>query len=148
MSYEVRVIEVAARPTIVVKATTSWKRFPSVWKEMLDEVWTCLRAGGIDQGCRNIMLYLDDVPHVEVGVELLTPCPLTGRVTASNLPGGRVATTLHRGSYNGLASAHQAVRAWCAAAGEEMSGVLWEVYGHNHNDVSQVWTEIYWFLAR
>jgi len=33
-----------------------------------------LRAGGINSGCRNVMLYWDDVPRVEVGVELSRPC--------------------------------------------------------------------------
>ena len=32
------------------------------------------------------MLYLDDVPHVEVGVEPTEPCPLTGRVVARDDP--------------------------------------------------------------
>jgi effector-binding domain-containing protein len=45
------------------------------------------------------MLYLDDTSRVEVGVELLRPCPLTGRVVSSSLPAGRVAKTVHYGSY-------------------------------------------------
>ena len=87
MSYQVTVTDVAVRPTAVVAATTTWQEFPALWKELLDEVWACLRAGGIQRGCRNVMLYRDDVPHVEVGVELRQPCPLTGRVVASALPG-------------------------------------------------------------
>jgi hypothetical protein len=55
---------------------------------MLDEVWACLRAADIHRGCRNVMLYLDDTPRVEVGVELTQPCPLTGRVVSSSLPAG------------------------------------------------------------
>src|SRR5690349_20159225 len=109
MGYEVTATRVAARPTVVVAATTTWPEFPALWKELLDEVWACQRAGGIQGGCRNVMLYRDDVPHVEVGVELDRPCPLTGRVVASALPAGPVATTVHRGPYAGLASAHRAV---------------------------------------
>ena len=73
MRYEVTVADGAARPTAVVAATTTWPEFPTLWVPLLDEVWACLRAGGIERGCRNIMLYLDDVPHVEVGVELIRP---------------------------------------------------------------------------
>jgi hypothetical protein len=36
-------------------------------------------------------------------------------VIASELPAGRVATTIHRGDYSGLEAAHVALRAWCAA---------------------------------
>src|SRR3954452_23331701 len=106
MGSEVSVREVAARPTAVVAATTTWPEFPALWPRLLDEVWACLRAGGIERGCRNVMVYRDDVPHVEVGVELTRPCPLSGRVVASALPAGRVAMTVHRGSYAELGAGH------------------------------------------
>ena len=117
MSYEVTVTQAAARPTAVVAAATTWPEFPALWKGLLDEVWACLRAGGVHGGCPNVMLYRDDVPHVEIGVELRQPCPLTGRVIASSLPAGQVAVTVHRGPYAGLMAAHQAVLGWCAAQG-------------------------------
>ncbi len=147
MSYQVTVTEVTARPTAVVAATTTWQEFPSLWRELLDEVWACLRAGGVHRGCRNVMLYRDDVPHVEVGVELSQPCPLTGRVRASALPAGRAALTVHRGPYAQLESAHQAVISWCAAEGLPTAGPRWEIYGPHHDDPAQLWTEVYWLLA-
>lgn len=147
MSDLVTVTNVAARPTAVVPATTTWREFPTLWRELLDEVWGCLRAGGINRGCRNIMLYWDDVPRVEVGVELLVPCVLTGRVVASSLPAGPVAMTVHRGPYSGLAAAHRAVRDWCAAQGRWATGTRWEVYGPHDDDPARVWTEVYYLLA-
>ncbi|GAB3830578.1 GyrI-like domain-containing protein [Dactylosporangium cerinum] len=146
MSYEVTVDEAVARPTAVVAATTTWREFPAVWPGLLDEVWDCLRAAGIDRGCRNVMLYLDDVPNVEVGVALDQPCPLTGRVTASALPAGPVATTVYRGPYAGLGAAHQAVADWCAGHGWPPAGPRWEVYGPHHDDPAEVWTEVHWLL--
>ena len=146
MSYQVTVTNVVARPTAVVPATTTWQEFPTLWRELMDEVWACLHAGGINRGCRNIMLYWDDVPHVEVGVELLVPCPLTGRVVASALPTGQVAMTVHRGPYSGLAAAHCAVLDWCAAQGKRKTGTRWEVYGPHNDDPAKVWTEVYYLL--
>jgi effector-binding domain-containing protein len=147
MTYEVTVKEVAARPTAVVAAKTTWQEFPALWRQLLDEVWACLRANGIDRGCRNVMLYRDDVPNVEVGVELTQPCPLTGRVVASTLPAGTVATTVHYGPYAGLETAHRAVVHWCAAAGRRRTGARWEVYGPHDDDPAKVWTEISHQLA-
>jgi effector-binding domain-containing protein len=147
MSYEVIGIDAVARPTAVVAATTTWQEFPALWPNLLDEVWVCLRAGGIERGCRNVMLYLDDAPRVEVGVELLQPCPLTGQVVASNLPAGPSAMTVHRGPYAGLGSAHQAVSDWCAAHGRRPAGPRWEVYGPHHDDPAEVWTEVHWLLS-
>ena len=83
MAYEVNLTEVESRRTAVVAGTTTWQDFPALWGQLLGEVWDCLRAGGISGGCRNIMLYRDSVPNVEVGVLLSQPCPLTGRVVAS-----------------------------------------------------------------
>ncbi len=37
----------AARPTIVVPATTTWRQFPTLWRGLLDEVWACLRAADV-----------------------------------------------------------------------------------------------------
>jgi effector-binding domain-containing protein len=146
-SYEFTVADAAARPTAVVPATTTWQEFPNLWGELLGEVWACLRAGGIERGCRNVMLYLDDVPHVEVGVELSRPCPLTGRVVSSELPAGKVAMTVHWGSYALLGDAHRAVLDWCAANGHRLAGARWEVYGPHRADPAEVWTEVYYLLS-
>jgi effector-binding domain-containing protein len=144
---DVRVTAVEARPTAVVVATTTWAEFPALWGRLLGEVWDCLRAGGIDRGCRNVLLYRDDVPTVEVGVLLDRPCRLTGRVTASALPAGLVATTVHRGAFGEVGRAHDAVLAWCAAGGRPVSRTRWEVYGPHDDDPARQWTEICWLLA-
>ncbi len=147
MSHPVTVKDVEARPTAVVAAATTWAEFPRLWNLLLDEVWACLRAAGVTSGCRNVMLYLDDVPHVEVGVALTRPCPLTGRVVASTLPAGRVATTVHYGPYSGLGDAHRAVREHCAAHGLRRAGPSWEVYGPHRDDPAEVWTEVSYLLG-
>jgi effector-binding domain-containing protein len=146
MTYQVRVLDVQARPTAVVKATTTWQEFPTLWRSLLDDVWACLRAGGVDRGCPNVMLYWDDTPRVEVGVELRVSCPLTGRVVASALPAGQVAMTVHHGPYAGLGAAHQAVREWCLAEQRHTAGPRWEVYGPHREDPAEVWTEVYYLL--
>jgi effector-binding domain-containing protein len=146
MPYEVTVMPQRARPTAVVAAATTWQEFPVVWKGMLDEVWAVVTAAGLSRGCRNVMLYRDDVPNVEVGVELPDPCPLGGRVVASMLPAGQAAVTVHRGPYEGLASAHRAVLRWCASQGLVLAGPRWEVYGHYRDDSAQLETEVLYLL--
>jgi effector-binding domain-containing protein len=147
VAHEVTLNIVEARPTAIVAATTTWREFPALWGQLLGEVWGCLRAGGIDRGCRNVMLYRDDVPNVEVGVLLDRPCPLTGRVTASALPAGTVATTVHRGPFGDVGGAHDAVVRWCADHGYRPSGTRWEIYGPHDDDPSRQWTEVSWLLS-
>ena len=146
MSHPVTLTDAVARPTAVVAAATTWPEFPALWPELLGEVWACLRAGGVRGGCPNVMLYLDDVPHVEVGVVLEQPCPLTGRVVASALPAGQAAVTVHRGPYAGLAAAHRAVAGWCRAEGRQPAGPRWEIYGPHRDDPAQLTTEVFWPL--
>lgn len=147
MDHVVELMTVGSRPTAVVEATTTWRDFPSLWKGMLDEVWACLNAAGISRGCRNVMLYKDDVPNVEVGVELVESCPLGGRVVASTLPAGQVAMTVHRGGYDGLGSAHEAVVRWSATEGRKLAGPRWEIYGPHREDPADIETEVYYLLA-
>jgi effector-binding domain-containing protein len=147
MSHEVSVVEAESRPTAVVAATTTWQEFPALWGQLLGEVWDCLHAGGIYRGCRNIMLYLDSVPNVEVGVLLDQPCPLTGRVVASALPAGTAAMTVHRGPFGDVGTAHDAVLGWCAEHGHRPSGTRWEIYGPHNDDPAQQWTEVYCQLS-
>jgi effector-binding domain-containing protein len=147
VEHEVRLAEVGSRRTAAVTARTTWQEFPALWGQLLGEVWECLHAGGIHRGCRNIMLYRDSVPNVEVGVLLDQPCPLTGRVVASALPTGTAAMTVDRGPFEGVGTAHDSVLDWCAAHGHRPNGTRWEVYGPHHDDPAQQWTEVYWLLS-
>lgn len=118
MSYEVSVAAQPRRPIAAVAATTTWDRFPGQWRGMLDEVWACLRQARVKGGC-NVMLYRDlpTAGHVavEVGVEVSEPLAVTGVVVMSALPAGLAAGTTHRGPYEEIDAAHQAVLRWCAA---------------------------------
>jgi effector-binding domain-containing protein len=147
MNDEVTVTDVQARPTVVVPDTTTWQPFPTLWGGLLGQVWDCLHAAGIHRGCRNIMLYWDGVPNVEVGVLLDRPCPLTGRVVVSALPAGRAAITVHRGAFGDVGSAHDAVREWRVSRGSRPTGTRWEVYGPHDDDPARQWTEVYWLLS-
>jgi effector-binding domain-containing protein len=93
------------------------------------------------------MLYRDDIPNVEIGVLTDRRCSLTGRVVRSSLPSGRVATTVHEGSYSGLGEAHAAVLEWCAANGERATRTRWEIYGPHADNPSELRTDVYWLLS-
>jgi effector-binding domain-containing protein len=147
VSHEITVADVPVRPTAVVAAATTWQELPALWGRLLGEVWDCLRAGGVDGGCPNVMLYRDGVPNVEVGVLLGRPCELTGRVVASALPAGTVATAVHRGPFGEVGSAHDAVLSWCARTSRRPAGTRWEVYGPHDDDPARQWVEVSWLLA-
>jgi effector-binding domain-containing protein len=144
--YEVTLQTVPASPTAVVAAATTWEEFPRLWKTLLDEVYTFVRGGGAAQTGHNVMLYRDDVPNVEVGVQVSGTFEPSGRVVPSVLPAGEIATALHRGPYDALEEAHLAVRTWCAARRHALTGVRWEIYGDWHEDPNDLETEVCYLL--
>lgn len=149
MANAVSIVATDATPTAVIRETTTWQRFPSLWGELLGEVWGYVRRAEVQAG-RNVMVYLDDVPNVEVGVELEGELPApSGRIVSSTLPEGRAATTVARGapSPEGIAAAHAAVVEWCDANGHSRTGLRWEVYDHWRDDRDSFETAVYWLLA-
>jgi effector-binding domain-containing protein len=143
---DVQVLTVAARPTAVVRRSTTWDEFPTLWKTLLDQVYEFLGSSEVRQSGHNVMLYKDDVPNVEIGVEVAGPFASEGSVVSSALPAGETAMIVHRGAYDGLRSAHQAVWDWCAANGRKMVGPRWEIYGDWQEDPAQLETEVYYLL--
>ena len=146
VTVEVIVRTVEPTPTAVVVAATTWAEFPTAWRPMLDQVWSFLRGGAPDglykQG-HNVMFYKDDVPNVEIGVQVNGAFDPVGRVVASTLPGGLVATATHTGPIGEIGETHRAVREWSEANGYTIAGPRWEVYGDpdrtGHVDVDVFW---------
>jgi effector-binding domain-containing protein len=150
MAVEVSVKTVEPTPTAVVAATVTWAEFPVLWGPMLDQVWSFLRGGapeGLYRHGHNVMLYKDDVPSVEVGVQVTGSFDSVGRVSASSLPGGLVATATHVGPVSALGDTHQAVREWSAANGYLAAGPRWEIYGDPDPSTGDFMVDVLWLLT-
>ena len=150
----VRFAAVEARPTAVVAQTTTWQEFRELWGGLLlGQVYEFVRprpelaTGDGEELWRNVMLYKDQRPDVEVGVLVSGPFQAEGLVILSALPPGEVATATHRGDYAKLGVTHQTVRDYAAARGREFAGPCWEIYGHAPPDPSQAETEVFWLLS-
>jgi hypothetical protein len=99
--------------------------------------YACLRRnGGVRRG-RNLLLCLDDVPHVEVGVELIA-----GPVFQSSLPAGEVAATVAR-----IRSRHSTRQsgAMVRSPGRN-AGPRQEIYGDWREDPAELETELFHLL--
>lgn len=150
MAVRVSVKTVEPTPTAVVAAAVTWAEFPSMWKPMLDEVWSFLRGGapnGLYRQGHNVMLYQDDVPNVEVGVQVTGSFDSVGRVTASSLPGGLVGTATHIGPVSVLGDTHEAVRQWSEANGYRPAGPRWEIYGDPDPSTGDFPVDVLWLLT-
>ena len=138
---------VAERPTAIIAETTTWDAFPALWRELLTEVWEAVRGNELVRPGRNVMLYKDAVPNVEVGVEAAGPFPAIGRVVSSVLPAGRVLTATHRGPFEDVGATHAAVIRACDARGLRRLGPRWEIYGHWDESDPKPEVELYYLVA-
>jgi effector-binding domain-containing protein len=146
----VTVQTVEPTPTAVVAAVTTWAEFPAVWQPMLDDVWSYLRTrapAGLYEHGHNIMLYQDDVPSVEVGVQVTGSFAPFGHVVASALPGGLVAAATHTGPIGEIGHTHRAVREWSEAHEYRLAGPHWEIYGDPDPSTGDFDVGVFWLLA-
>jgi effector-binding domain-containing protein len=150
MTVEVTVQTVGPTPTAVIAATVTWEEFPKMWGPMLDQVWSFLRSeapDGLYQHGHNVMLYSGEVPNVEVGVQVTGSFAPAGRVVASVLPGGLVATATHSGPVAGIGDTHQAVREWSTANGYRLAGPHWEIYRDPDPSTGAFDVAVFWSLV-
>jgi effector-binding domain-containing protein len=147
-AFEVRIVDTDETPTAVVRATTSWDEYPALWPKLLERVWSVVRERGVPAG-RNVMRYLDGVPHVEVGVELERPCDDLGELERSQLPAARAATTVIVGQLTAerMGLAYDAIHRYCGSNGISLGSERWEVYGHQRGDPAAVENAVYWPLS-
>jgi effector-binding domain-containing protein len=117
---------------------------------MLGQVWSFIRGDaphGLYQHGHNVMLYKDDVPNVEVGVQVTGPFAAAGPVVASTLPGGLVACATHTGEIADIGDTHLAVREWSKANGYQLAGPFWEIYGDPDRSTGHFDVEVLWSVA-
>ena len=154
----VTLVDMEPRRTAVIAATTAMEDFPGLWPELLGEVYGFVRqcpefvaalAGTPGPHWQNVMLYRDRGPSVEVEVGVLAPAPFApqGRVTASELPGGRAATAVHPGDPRRIGETHDAVHAFVRVQGLQGTGVVWEIYGHPDPDTGALDTEVFHLVS-
>jgi effector-binding domain-containing protein len=149
MPYQLQLLQAEPVLTAVVRARVPAQELPRFVPAACGEVWTFARAAGLPKPGRHVALYLEG-GSVEVGAEVSEPFAGNDRVHCSQLPAGRVVTTVHFGPYGLLGVAHQAIRDWCAAEGHARTGVSWEIYGHWdeswNTDPSRIRTDIFHLL--
>jgi effector-binding domain-containing protein len=150
--YDVRIERTTECPTAVVKASTTWREFPALWRSLLDEVWAFLRkTPGLRTDGHNLMLYRRGLPGVEVavevGVQVSAPFRASGRVVSSTLPAAETATTVHTGAPGEIGAAHAAVRAFCSAQRRDVTGLSWEIYEDPDPKTGHFDVAVYWELA-
>src|SRR5438132_9588318 len=94
--YELRLEEVGPRPLAVARGAALRANLGPTIIRLLDQVWPVLREQGVRTG-HNVVMYLDDLSHLEAGVEIFGEFNPTAEVSSSATPAGLAATAVHWG---------------------------------------------------
>jgi AraC family transcriptional regulator len=124
--------------------------------EVLPAAFGYAMAHGLAMAGPPIVRYLDFGPAtltVEAGVPLAEPAdapPEDSGLSTGVIPGGSVATAVHKGPYETLGQTYLAIERWVEAEGLSAGGPPWEVYLTDPAEVPDPadWlTEINWPVA-
>src|SRR5690349_14839933 len=114
----------------------------SAWGPALGKVWECIRSQpGLWTDGHNVFLYhYPKQPGAPIlcdfGVEVTRAFEPAGEVYATETPAGEAAVAVHRGPYNRMNEAYNAIDNWIAANRRESAGQSWEIYGDPTPDPS------------
>jgi effector-binding domain-containing protein len=143
---------VAVHPMAAVAARTDFAGLPKAILGGLDKVYAVLRAGRYGpRGCNTV--YYAPMPDggsvfdILAGVRLDQPFPgPVGEVVAAETPAGETAHATYFGDYSQMHPAHLAAQDAARAAGRQLTGDSWEVYGDWSNNPEELRTDIYYLL--
>lgn len=130
MTYEITVENRDETTVAVVGATVHPDQIAAFIGPVFGEVLAALSAQQLTPTGPPFARYhmAGDEWDVVAGFPTSGPVAPVGRVKPGTLPGGTVATTMHVGSYEGLAGAYQAATDWIEAEGLTVTGDPWEFY--------------------
>ena len=130
MEYGVTLEQRPEQPAAVVRGHVTVEELPAFLGGAFGEVAAALGAQQLAPAGHPFGRYrlVDGGFDVEAGFPSSAPVSAVGRVEPTVLPGGAVATTMHVGSYDGVAAAYQAVTDWVEASGYVVAGDPWECY--------------------
>ncbi|MBI9113756.1 GyrI-like domain-containing protein [Sanguibacter suaedae] len=124
-------ITVDGTPTMVVRGVVPMSELPSFFDRSFSALGEELGRLGTEPAgppfSYNVRLPTD-TSDLEVGFPVREPVEPTGDVVPSSLPGGRVATVLYQGGYDGLVQAWTRLHEWVAQQGLGVTSGSWEVY--------------------
>ncbi|HEX6248264.1 MAG TPA: GyrI-like domain-containing protein [Nocardioidaceae bacterium] len=131
MRYEMQFVDLQAQHVAVVRGHVRTEELKDFLGPAFGEVIHVLDTQGLHPTGAPFGRYRlteDGAFDAEVGFPCNDVVKPEGRVEASELPGGRVAKTLHQGAYDGVGAAYQAAVDWLTDEGCVTVGAPWECY--------------------
>jgi hypothetical protein len=148
MTVSIDVQVVSPRKLAVVRCAVAPGEVGSAWGPAVGKVWTFIRRQpGLWSGGHNVFVYHhSNEPGARMlcdfGVEVTRTFETAGEVYATETPSGEAVVAVHRGPYDGLNEAYNAIEEWMVVNRGESAGHSWEIYGDPTPDPAQTETTI------
>ena len=149
----VELVPVQAVTTAVVKGTVATKDLTSFFDDSFRVLGTVLAHQSVTSTGPAFACYqgrVDETAVLEVGFPTDRAIEPEGSAEAGTLPAGRVARTVHAGSFDTLSETWQRLESWITDHGLTPSEVFWEVYLTEpipDMDPADLRTELNWLLS-
>lgn len=117
--------------TAVVRGVVPTSELPSFFDRSFSALGAAMPQLGARPSGPAFAYYLrppEVTSELEVGFPVDGPVQGGGDVVPSRLPGGRVATVVHQGGYDGLGDSWRRLQEWVAQQGLSPAPGFWEVY--------------------
>lgn len=148
MQPEVEVQTVHPRKLAAVRCEVAPGAVGSAWGPAIGKVWDFIRSQpGLWTTGHNVFVYhAPEQPGgallCDFGVEVTREFATAGEVYATETPEGEAAVAVHRGPYDRMNEAYEAIREWMAVNRRESGGHSWEIYGDPTPDPADTETTI------
>ena len=145
------IVELKERDTLSVRFRTPVSRLSENMGSIYGEIAALAGRSGVPFAGPPFAMYynmdMDDL-DVEIGFPVSAAATGVGRVKAGKLPGGKLATTTHIGSYATIEKAYNALTAFVGERGLETETFMYEEYLNSPEDTppDKLATSIYFIL--
>lgn len=137
--YDIDKRNLVPQPTMVVRGKVKLEDIPTFLSRVYSTVDRQIHAAGAHvAGCPFARYRALDSEfrefEIEAGVPVVLGVAGHGEVELSALPGGPAAVTVHRGPYERMEPAYEAITDWMQEQGVTPEGPAWEVYHTDPNE--------------
>jgi effector-binding domain-containing protein len=139
MTYKCELIDRPAQPVLSIRTHSSVQNLPAILGQSYGAIMQYLsQLGQPPAGAPFVAYFNMDMENldIEVGFPVAKKWPGQGNIQASEIPGGKVGTCLYTGPYDKMAPAYEALTKWMKAQGHEATGIAYEIYLDDPQQVS------------
>ncbi len=140
MEYKCEVYHQESQPTFSIRTRTAASQIPQVLAESYGKINQYLKSLGEQPGGAPYVAYynmdMQDL-DIEIGFPTTSKLPGQGPIQSGEMPAGKYSSCLHKGPYSELAPAYQALSEFLKSQNLHPSGVAYEFYLNDPNEVAQ-----------